>query len=462
MTQPDCRKAGGTAPLETALPTLNDKEFSSRRRALLVGLGMAGTGLLSACASSASDFKLDRQAHVSAQRLDQEAAKAYPLFNTASVLPGFDVRLLGARNDVVLYRLITSVTLPENGETLQVSGLLAVPAGARGVIPVVSWQHGTILSFNQVPSNLTRLSKQDHTLSDDDDSLETLLNVHRFAGNGYAVIAADYVGKGPLRHGRGEAYTVKDTSTATCLTMLYAGLSALRGLALTPGQLFLHGWSQGSLNTQWLHQALRQRGVQITASAVASPFSDLVLALSYWTERQTFDLPPGTISYPDIPAWVSLCIIVLLGSYQTSYGIDGLLESATRPEFHAMARKYWNDYKTDFDSTQPFPTTTTLLVPDFFESGTDPRNRHFLELLARNDASNWRYDSPIRFHVGLADEATHPEMTRRTLIRAGALAQGIPVAGGNHRTTFLAGLYGDATTLGGYENVLTWFNGMRQ
>ncbi|MFX8410521.1 hypothetical protein ABTL60_19835, partial [Acinetobacter baumannii] len=74
-----------------------------------------------------------------------------------------------------------------------------------------------------------------------------------------------------------------------------------------------------------------------------------------------------------------------------------------------------------------------------------------------NRASYWDYDAPIRFHYGLADEAIHPAMVARALSAGGALAVGVPVAGGSHRGTFLAGLYGDPSTLGGFEDIPGWF-----
>jgi len=50
-------------------------------------------------------------------------------------------------------------------------------------------------------------------------------------------------------------------------------------------------------------------------------------------------------------------------------------------------------------------------------------------------------------------------MVSRALSAGGKLASGIPTTGGSHRGTFLAGLYGDASRLGGSENVLNWFRG---
>jgi hypothetical protein len=429
------------------------------RRTFLAGLAQAALLGAGGCSStSAATFQLDAHTVVRAQRLDQEVAAAFALFNVDGVLPGFDAATQGARRDVALYRLRTMVRIPETGESFEATGLLALPAGATGSLPVVSWQHGTILSFDQVPSNLTRLADLGYTLSDAADSLETLFNIHRFAASGYAVIAADYVGKGPLRNGRSEGYVVKGVTTATCLAMLEAGQAALRSLGVAPGALCLHGWSQGSLNTQWLHQALRGSGVAIAATAVASPFCDLEQAWSYWTGRTSYPLPAGASSYPDVPGWVALCMVLVLGSYERYYGIPGLLEDAIRPEFHQMARQYWNDYVYDAERMQSFPGPQGLLVPGFFAPGTAQANRLFMEHARRNSAAGWRYDSPIRFCIGLADEATHPDMTTPVIAANPGFAHGVLVAGANHRTTFLAGLYGGPGVLQGQPNALAWFD----
>lgn len=439
------------------------------RRAFVLGAGAIAAGLCGAGATpaqaasvrTAGRVNIDRSSRVGATRLDAQVAKAYPLFNKPAILPSFDAQKDGARSDVDLHRIVTHTVVPETGERLKISGLLAVPAGIRGELPLVSWQHCTILSFDQVPSNLTRLADPAYELTDAADSLETLFNVQRFAGRGYAVIAADYVGKGPFRDGRGEGYAVKGVSVRTCIDMLAAGQDAMRSLGLRPSKLFLHGWSQGALNTQWLHQALRAKSYPIAATAVASPFNDLTEAWSFWAGFQTFALPQGVTSYPALPDWISLCMIIALGSYQLQYKLTGLLRSAVRPEFQDIALKFWKDYRADFDPSKPFPTGSDLLVPGFFDHATDDRNSAFLRHLAANRSSYWNYDAPIRFHYGLADEAIHPAMVFRALSAGGRFASGIPVAGGSHRATFLAGLYGDRPTLGGSDNVLNWFRTFR-
>ena len=436
-------------------------EVDNARRAFLLTAGaMAMTTPTLASAKPAGASGIDLSCRVSAARLDAEVAKAFAIFNKPVILPDFDKTNDGARFDVDLHRIVTQTIVPETGETLKISGLLALPVDAKRELPLVSWQHGTLLSFDQTPSNLTRLADPNYGLTDPADSLETLFNVQRFAGQGYAVIAADYVGKGPFRNGRPEAYAVKGASVAACLDVLAAGQRAMQSLGFKPSKLFLHGWSQGAINTLWLHQVLREKSQPLSGTAVASPFNDLNQAWRFWAGDETFALPKGVTTYPAVPGWVSLCQIVALGSYEWQYGLKDLMTSAIRPEFHDFALKFWQDYKFDFDQTKPFPTSSNLLVPGFFDGFTAPQNSAFLRQLANNRATYWKYDSPIRFHYGLADEAIHPAMVYPALAAGGKLAAGVPVAGGSHRGTFLAGLYGDAATLGGSANALAWFNSL--
>lgn len=401
--------------------------------------------------------QLDNSARVGRGRLDALAGAAYKDFNLPVVLPAFDPVQHGARFDVDLHRITTYTQVPETGETLKISGLLAVPVGAKGPLALVSWQHGTILSFDQVPSNLTRIADPAYVMRDSADSVETLLNVQRLAGNGFAVIAADYIGKGPYCNGRAEAYACKAATVQTCVDMLDAGLHALKQLGVQTSRLLLNGWSQGALNTQWLHQELRRQGRPVAATAVASPFNDLNESFRFWAGAESYPAT-GSTPYPRLADWISLCMIVTLGSYQRQYGLEGLLQSAIRPEFHALALKFWSDYRMDFDTKAPFPSGSTLLVDGFFDRYTSDLNSRFLRQLAANRATYWDYDAPIRFYYGLADEALHPALVNRPLAAGGKFTAGVPVAGASHRGTFLAGLYGPGSALAGSSNVLQWFS----
>lgn len=445
------RAAGGLVA-GLAWPARASADADSRLSAIATGLRPA---------LPAGDL-VDTVARVGAARLDRLVARNYPDFNVPAVLPDFDPARLGARHDVELHRLVAPLVIPETGEAVTVSGLLALPVGVTGPLPILSWQHGTVLTFDGVPSNMVKLADPAYVMTYPTDSAETLFNVHRFAAHGYAVIAADYVGKGPSRNGRGEAYAVKDVTVATCLRILEAGLVTLRSKGLPAGPLFVDGWSQGALNAQWLTQELRRRGVAVAATSVSSPFNELTETMRFWAGVQGYPIPEGTTGFPASPDWISLCMIVLLGSYELNYGFEGLLHHAVAPPFRDLAADFWRSYDMRFDPAKPFPAGSTLLVPRFFDAFTHETNSAFLRQIARNSATYWEYDSPIRFHVGLADEGIHPTLARRAVAAGGGQATEVSVAGGSHRVTFMASLYGAPEHLAGHANTLDWFDSLRR
>lgn len=442
-----------------------DDPAASRRSFLISAGAAAGTLALStaipetALAAQARRMAAGQAVRISKQRLDTLAAKFYAVFNEGNILPAAFPDKFAARHDVELRRIVTFTRIPETGERVKVSGLLAMPADARGALPLLSWQHGTILSFDQVPSNLLRLEDEHYELRDNVDSLETLFNIQRFAANGYAVIAADYIGKGPYRHGRSEAYAVKGATVQCCLDILSAGLQQLRALGLRQSSLFLNGWSQGALNTQWLKQEMQRRGIKVRAAAAQSPFNDLAESFHYWTDPK-FYIPANETSYPMPPAWITPCLIVLLGSYRRYYGLNDLFKTAIKPQYLAFAEKYWADYSLEGETAKSVPPAADLLADGFFDRVTNDSNSALLRHLGHNSATFWDYDSPIRFYYGLADEALNPRLVKPAIAAGGRFAGGVPVAGASHRVTFLASLYGDSTVLNGQSTVPDWFNSM--
>jgi hypothetical protein len=182
-------------------------------------------------------------------------------------------------NDVDLYRVAYRSTIPEQGNRPTISyGLVAIPHGATGKLPVVSYQHGTLFFKESAPSqafswdkNSTADVKYGFREKDFYDSCyETRLNVAQFAGNGYVVIAADFFGIG--NSVENDSFFVKGSEQQACLGMHSAalGLLASKGLVTEDLDLFLNGWSQGGLVTLSFQEALEARGVRINGVSTAS------------------------------------------------------------------------------------------------------------------------------------------------------------------------------------------------
>ena len=92
---------------------------------------------------------------------------------------GATVAYTPAKHAVKLYRVTYSSRIPEQeNRPTQASGLIAIPENAPGSMPLVSYQHGTVLGRTDVPSF-------------SEESFETRLMIAQFASQGYVLFGAD-------------------------------------------------------------------------------------------------------------------------------------------------------------------------------------------------------------------------------------------------------------------------------
>jgi pimeloyl-ACP methyl ester carboxylesterase len=358
-------------------------------------------------------------ASYSLDELNNFVKQQYPFFNVSGVLPkDYDPVALGPKNGVVLYEVLYKTVVPETGQTELVSGLVALPDTDDRQLPVVSYQHGTILSRDEVPSNTIDAAGEVK-------SGETLFNIARFAGNGYALIAADYLGKGvsPVD----EAYMIKDATTHTNLDMLRASQEVLNALGYEPKHLFLNGWSQGGLNTQWYTYALEALDIPVSAMTAASPFNDLLTTFQTWTVDAS------------APSWVSIAFDILLNSHQTYYGLD-VLSEAVNPDYLPLMEEFWKTYQIP----ETLPPVDGVLVPNVgnVDQPPTPTIGEFLSYLKKNQTSTTPYETPVRFYYGTADEVLPVSLVTGALVTSGAT--GIEINQGDHRGTFLYSMFNDS------------------
>lgn len=90
----------------------------------------------------------------------------------------------------------------------KVSGLIAIPRlDKKGSIPFISYQHGTVFGRYDAPSYAFKASNP-AGYAHYDDAYETRYMVGLYAGNGYALMAADYFGLGDASD-TDEGYMIK-------------------------------------------------------------------------------------------------------------------------------------------------------------------------------------------------------------------------------------------------------------
>lgn len=366
----------------------------------------------------------------------------YDAFNEfgAGSAPPF-TNAMGANNGIDVYRLSYKTWSPDSGKTYRVSGLLSVPRYSRQSeradvnLPLVSWQHGTELFPQDAPTNLFKKDKIQYDSFGQPFSAETLFNLVKLGGNGFAVAAADYIGNGESKPT--QAYWIKDTTVQTTQDMIKASKTVMRTLGFESENIFLNGWSQGGLNTQWLANSLEEEGTPAEKIAVASGPSDLNKLLQYWVN-----------SYPGTPTWLTSASPLLYGSYQKFYGIKRLLTKAIKKEYLQTSENIYNKAYSPEDFLRlELPVLPKELLTDKIIGRINNGSGDFVDKIINNTALQGKYSSPSVFYGGDGDTVVPPLNSITAPVEhqqslGSNLSIGINFGpNATHRSTFLSSLF---------------------
>lgn len=351
----------------------------------------------------------------------------------AAVFSPLDVSYTKAENSVKLYRVIYNSVIPElNNKPTTASGLIAIPETGKNKMPVVSYQHGTVFSKTEAPSN-------------PEESMETKLMIAQFSGQGYILIAADYFGKG--QSPEPDSYQVKASTQQSCLDMLKASEEVLKAMNIQQGQLFLSGWSMGGWSTLLFLQKLESLDIPVTAAASACTPTDIFVLVNRWIYA-----PKETDAI-----WLPGILALQLNSYSVYYELTGLMESAIKQEY----QKATLDFYQNKISFKDFYSKTTskvadYLKPEFIASGSNSDSRYW-QIIQDNNSYRWRSHTTLNLYYGDADEAV-PEYI-------GTLPAGYQeLFAGGHTTAIPAGKLADhrGTFKFAVDHQKKWFDGMLQ
>lgn len=334
---------------------------------------------------------------------------------------GFAVEFPKATNAVTLYKVVYDTVIPEDGNRpVKASGLIAVPEVDGWHPPVLFYQHGTVFSRNEVPSDIEK-------------SAETRLVVAAFAARGYIVIAADYLGKGVSDEP--EAWLVKESSAQVCVDMLTAARSVLAELKKKPAELFLCGWSQGTLNTAAFLERLENTGVPVRAAGFASAPNDIYLCVNRWIHV------PSKLDVN----WLTGAAALLIHSYEHYYKLPGLAAAAIKPEYQQTASDLYHNRITWEAAELALPFyVQDFLRPEFIERNSPAASLLFRQMQA-NRVYNWRFKTRTFYYYGDIDEVVTPYMVQLPVEYQKTLGGKLPVAvaageKADHRGTFLFSL----------------------
>ncbi|WP_040505903.1 alpha/beta fold hydrolase [Limnohabitans sp. Rim28] len=316
-----------------------------------------------------------------------------------------------AKCDVKLVSL-NYVTPGAKGESSNASGVLLLPTGAgcTAAAPLVAYAKGTDV-------------QKTRTLANPADS-ETGLLAAMYAGQGYAVVATDYLGFAKSNYSF-HPYLHADSQATSVIDSIRAARNAVasQGGSLN-GKVMLTGYSQGGHASMAAHRAIEKdlaSEINVVAGAhLAGPYN-----LS------------GSMKLPDAIAGYQFFVPYLVTAWQKIYGN---LYSDVKTAFKAPYAEWVENllpsptlnYTTlvttgklpGINGETPNQARDALFQPAFSSDIlTNPNNATFLAA-KKNDLLDWSPKSRTMLCSGSGDP-TVPQAVHQTVMKAAFDAKGL-------------------------------------
>lgn len=272
-------------------------------------------------------------------------------------------------------------TANTDGEEIEASGLIVWP-DISGSFSVLSYQHGTLRTKAEAPSNYYTTAGSEATF------VAPLFASSRF----YLTVLPDYIGYGssadyphPYEHAQSTATSSFDFLLAVKEFMEYKEIAH-------NGKLFLAGYSQGGFSTMALTKYIEeQTDWDITVSAPAAGAYNKV---GFAQNILTID---DNIPYMDVYLWV-------LHTYNRLY------DNLNRPWSYYLNEPYATTAAGI--SEGPFTalnnTNPQELFTEAFKAELTEDNSPFMQALIANNNYDWRPTIPMRLYHGDIDDFVPP------------------------------------------------------
>ena len=321
----------------------------------------------------------------------QKLASFEPIGSYSKGIINFLDANIRATYDVDLYK-VRYYTADALGEQHIASGLVVLPTGDSDIyFPITCYQHGTVGGREDVPSN----------------QMGGFQLALAFAGRGYAVCAADFVGLGdsPGIH----PYVHAATEASAGVDLMYAlreMAEQLPDLNLND-QVFVSGYSQGGHAAMAVHRAIElEHSADFTVTA-AAPMSG-----PYSVSERMVDFTLGDNEYQTVAylSWLVLGYQTAYPSELAEYSIENVFKEeyvADINEFAAETIDLWtlNDRMiATLINTVGTVTPKNTLKPEILAALTDDPTHPLSVALADNDTYDWAPQSPTRLYYCEGDD----------------------------------------------------------
>jgi Secretory lipase len=353
-----------------------------------------------------------------------EPAGGYPRFVLRALTWWQDLAdVLPIHYGVSLYRVRYWTSGFENRLTIA-SGLIAFPRDDR-LRGVVSFQHGTASERRLAPST--------------PDPNNGVLAAAAFAGRGYLLVAADYVGLGTSteRH----PYLHADSEARAVIDLLRAARGVVAATAMSwPETLLLTGFSQGGHATLAVQRALEaaptDRLVVSASAPIAGPFDLAAIGFPFALEGAS--------------RASSLYLAYMVDAYAGIYGES--LASALREPYASIVPQLFDGAHDGDAIIAALPANPRQMFHDDFLQTYESTQANWLrERLVENGLHDWAPRAPIRLYFGSLDVDVSPR-------EAEVEAQRLRDRGGQVTTVDVGAVDHEGSVLAAVPKVLEWFD----
>jgi hypothetical protein len=293
----------------------------------------------------------------------------------ANGIPSF---VLPSTYTVAVYKVVYN-TLDADSVPTIASGAFFIPVNPPCKVPLASYQHGTVLNKEEVPSSFA--------------GGEVIIGLS-MATDGYAVCMPDYLGLGdspglhPYVHAETEARAVAD--------LLVSSLTICDQLSVARNeQLFLLGYSQGGHATMAAYQMIQEHyGSYFTVTACApmsGPYDLSGVQAGIISSGGTYP-NPGYLPY-------------LLFAYNSVYHLyDSVSQYIAAPYDSLLPPLFDGTHEMDEVNAVMPAMPSEIIVPAVLDSfNTDPDYK-LHKVLEENDTYFWVPQHPMRMYYCEGDQ----------------------------------------------------------
>lgn len=353
--------------------TINRKEF-------LLSLLLSGTVLVSGCDTKTGTDDPKPEPDVYLVSSDEEASltKAQLAAQISQQFPAQYQSIVGGflKYDVKVYKLVYNTKLPD-GTATKASGAILVPTltSPSTTVPMLSQQHGTILSDTDAPSNFGPNS-------------EAAFGGTLFASIGFIMVCPDYIGYGESK-AIPHTYEHRESLATASLDMIRAAKEFVKAKSIKwDNRLFLSGYSEGGFATMSLQKKIEEEfptEFTLAASSLGAGAYHKSAFMNYVINQKTH----GIAAYNRLYLWTLI-------TYNNLYKLNKPMSYYLKEPYATQATQ--NGYNITINTS-----ISDIFTDSFKKAVNDGTDTGFLNAIKDNDVYDWKPKTPTYLFHGTND-----------------------------------------------------------